>query len=373
MSQPQTAPQKARKSETPYSALPDHCFWSRAHRKESITEIDPVVKGHFLIEPDWKIATAGSCFAQHIARHLRSSGYNYFVPEAAHPVIDDEVAAEYNYGTFSARYGNIYTVRQLLQLAKRARGLFQPEENIWIQGESRIDPYRPNIQPNGFSRQDDFLADRERHFTAVRRILDESDLFVFTFGLTEGWVSLRDGAVFPLAPGVAGGSFDARKHAFVNFTVAEIVADFKAFVAMMRENNPSVKILMTVSPVPLMATARADQSVITATSYSKAVLRVACEELQASVENCFYFPSYEVISSNFSRGAYFAEDLREVQAAGVEHVMSLFMRHYTKNAGRVVQKKALGPRGNESLGFKAAVEKVLNVICDEELIEGKKR
>ena len=36
---------------------------------------------------------------------------------------------------------------------------------------------------------------------------------------------------------------------------------------------------VAVSPVPLMATARTDTSVITATSYSKAVLRVAAEML----------------------------------------------------------------------------------------------
>lgn len=372
MSQAQPATAKTKKSVTPYSDLPDHCFWSRAHRKPHIRDIDPVVKGHFLLQPEWKIATAGSCFAQHIARHLRASGYNYFVTEAAHPVIDDEVAASFNYGTFSARYGNLYTARQLLQLAQRARGLFKPVENLWMQGSNCIDPFRPNIQPNGFSRQDDFTADRERHYAAVRQIMDESDVFIFTFGLTEGWVSKKDGAVFPLAPGVAGGSFDPTKHAFVNFTVAEIVADFKAFVAMMRENNPNVRVLMTVSPVPLIATARADESVISATSYSKSVLRVACEELQSSVENCFYFPSYEIITSNFSRGAYYGPDLREVEDIGVQHVMSLFLKHYTENTSEKPQ-RSQPARQKVAHDFKFAVEKVLNIICDEELIERKKK
>lgn len=371
---PSTAAKKPKEGKpvTPYSELPDHCFWSRAHRVESIDQIDPVVKGHFLLKPEWKIATAGSCFAQHIARHLRKNGYNYFVAEEAHPVIDDDVAARFNYGTFSARYGNLYTARQLLQLAQRARGLFDPEEKVWMQGDNRIDPFRPNIQPGGFSRHDDFLADRERHFAAVRRIMDESDVFIFTFGLTEGWASKKDGAVFPLAPGVAGGRFDPRKHEFVNFSVSEIVSDFKAFVSMMREKNPNVRVLMTVSPVPLIATARADQSVITATSYSKAVLRVACEELQNTVENCFYFPSYEVISGNFSRGAYYADDLRDVEDIGVQHVMSLFMRHYTETLPDRPP-TALPLRKTVARDFRSAVESVLNVICDEELIESKKK
>ena len=366
------------RAKTPYSDLPDHCFWSRSHRDKALAEIDPVVSGHFKLDPAWKIGTAGSCFAQHIARHLKSAGYNYFVTEDAHPIISTDVAKAFNYGTFSARYGNLYTARQLLQLAKRARGLFQPQEDIWNEGSHFIDPFRPNIQPGGFSREDDFRADREAHFAAVRRILDESDVFVFTFGLTEGWRSKADGAVFPLAPGVAGGVFDTEKHEFVNFTVQDIVSDFKQFVAMLRENNPTCRILMTVSPVPLIATAQADRSVITATAYSKSVLRVACEELEGSVENCFYFPSYEVITGNHARGAYFAKDLREVEEAGVSHVMSLFMRHYTNETATKPRRGAARPDRAAKIAksvdaFQDEVESVLNVICDEELIERKNR
>ena len=38
----------------------------------------------------------------------------------------------------------------------------------------------------------------------VREVFETCDVFVFTLGLTEGWVSTLDGAVYPLAPGVAG-------------------------------------------------------------------------------------------------------------------------------------------------------------------------
>ena len=61
-------------SNQPYENLPDHCFWSRAHRKKQIDHIDPVLRGGFTLTEDTKIATAGSCFAQHIARHLTARG-----------------------------------------------------------------------------------------------------------------------------------------------------------------------------------------------------------------------------------------------------------------------------------------------------------
>ncbi|MGH1453155.1 MAG: GSCFA domain-containing protein [Paracoccaceae bacterium] len=352
-----------KKRSNPYAGLPDHCFWSRTHRGKDIGDIDPVVKGQFTLKPKMKIATAGSCFAQHIAKHLQGQGYNYFVTEKAHPIIADQVARAFGYGVFSARYGNLYTTRQLLQLARRAYGEFQPKEDIWEVEGGFIDPFRPNIQPDPFATRAEFDAAREVHFAAVRQMIEEADVFVFTFGLTEAWVSKDDDAVFPLAPGVAGGEFDEKHHGFKNFTVSEVVADFRDFIALMRARNPKVKVLMTVSPVPLIATAREDTSVITATSYSKSVLRVACEELQTTEKDVFYFPSYEVISGNYTRGAYYSGDLREVEAEGVAHVMSLFMRHYTKDGGSA-------PASDKPVdSFQADVQKALDIICDEEMIE----
>jgi hypothetical protein len=48
------------------------------------------------------------------------------------------------------------------------------------------------------------------------------------------------------------------------------------------------------------------------------------------------------------------------------------MRHYTKNTPGAF--KRIAGQGKElSRKFQSSVEKVLNVICDEELIEGKKK
>lgn len=354
---------------TPYAALPDHCFWSRSHRVDTPRDVDPVVSAGFRVNRRTKIATAGSCFAQHIARHLKGLGYNYLVTEKAHPIIDDQVAQLYNYGTFSARYGNIYTARQLLQLAQRAYGTFNPVEDIWEDETGHtIDPFRPNVQPGGFERRDDFLMDRKRHYAAVRELFETCDVFVFTLGLTEAWASKQDGAVFPLCPGVAGGTFNANRHEFVNFTVDEIVADFQAFYGILADKNPKVKVLLTVSPVPLIATARADQSVLSATTYSKSVLRVAAEQLQTRNKNVHYFPSYEVITGTFNRGKYYAEDYRDVTKEGVDHVMSLFLKHYTRERS-IAEVPLADETDPETVDTVAEVQEALDTICDEELID----
>ncbi len=262
----------------PYSSLPPYAFWRRSVAEPEISEVDPVVVGKFKIQPTDKVATGGSCFAQHIARHLAASGFHYLVTETAHPRVA-ALAQAFNYGTYSARYGNLYTARQLLQLFHRAYGLFAPKEDSWISGKGEVkDAFRPEIQPGGFASLRELHLDRAQHFTAVRTMVESLDVFVFTLGLTEAWVSKEDGAVFPICPGVAGGQFDPDRHEFVNFGVDEVVTDLNAAIKFIKDRNPKARFVITVSPVPLKATA-AGQSVLVSTALSKAILRVAAEQV----------------------------------------------------------------------------------------------
>jgi hypothetical protein len=333
-------------------------------------EVDPVVVSKFMITPSDRVVTAGSCFAQHIARHLQMSGFSYFVTETAHPLLDPSLTTDYNYGVFSARYGNVYTSRQLVQLLNRAYGLYRPHEDIWEGPDGRfIDPFRPQIQPKGFASRTEYEVDRQQHFAAIRRAIEELNVFVFTLGLTETWVSKRDGAVYPLCPGVAGGVFDRDHHAFTNLTVTDVTNDLCEAIDHIRSRNPSARVILTVSPVPLVATAE-DRSVLVSTTYSKSVLRVAAENVASGKDYVAYFPSYEIITGVYSRGAYFMSDLRSVTESGVNHVMRLFMRHYASEYTRG-QRTATDDAAQRVKANVREVEQIARVICEEELLDAR--
>jgi hypothetical protein len=354
----------------PYESLPTHCFWSRTIAGVTASAVDPVIQAKFKILPSQRVATAGSCFAQHIGRSLAANKFNYFVTETAHPLVS-RFATEYGYGLFSARYGNIYTSRQLVQLIKRAYGMFLPGEDFWQRDDGRIvDPFRPRIQPNGFSCLEEFRADRRQHFAAVRRAIEEMDVLVFTLGLTECWVSRADGAAFPLCPGVAGGAFDAQQHAFVNLKVTEVVADMMEAYGLIKSKNPGFRLILTVSPVPLAATME-DRSILLSTTYSKAVLRVAAEELASDNANIAYFPSYEIITGSYTRGSYFAEDLRSVTDSGVAHVMRLFMNHYASlsQAPDNLEQSSQQAKSEEARRHERSMQQIAYAICDEEVLD----
>jgi hypothetical protein len=343
---------------SPYSGLPPYCYWRPSIANVSPSEVDPVIRVPFKINPQTKVATAGSCFAQHISRTLVTSGFNYLVSEAGGCLPVDE-ANRRNFGVFSARFGNIYTSLQLLQLFDRAYSLYSPQDVTWERIDGRFaDPFRPQIEPDGFETKADLVTDRERHFLCVRNMFENAEVFIFTMGLTEAWRRKADGAVFPLAPGVAAGRFDAKLYEFVNFGVQEVVDHMNQFMIKLRSVNPRVKTILTVSPVPLIATYE-QQHVLLSTTLSKAVLRVAAETVTSTFENCFYFPSYEVITSSFSRGRYFDTDLRSVTDVGVAHVMRLFTKHLLEGAPRIE------PR-NSSLSELGALSRM---VCDEEALD----
>ena len=176
-------------------------------------------------------------------------------------------------------------------------------------------------------------------------------------------ISRLDGAVYPVAPGVAGGSFDPDRYAFANFGVGEVLADLEAFVGKLRLVNPRAKMILTVSPVPLVAT-YTDRNVLVATTYSKSVLRVVAETVSRTRENVCYFPSFEIITGNYNRGRYFGPDLRSVTEEGVDHVMSVFMRHLTDAAPQ-----AGGPA--EPDADSGDMMALAEVACDEELLARK--
>lgn len=346
------------KPTNPYRGLPDHQFWRRSVAAIEPFRLDPVVATRFVISRNDRVATAGSCFAQHISKRLSQIGFNYFVTEAGH-TLEPEQRASNNYGVFSARFGNIYTTRQLLQLFLECFGRRPVAEAAWARADGRhVDALRPQVAPDGYSTEHDVRVERETHLAAVRRMFEDSDVFVFTLGLTETWQSRIDGTVYPVAPGVSGGSFDDERHAFLNLDVQQVMADLEEFLNGIKSVNPRVKVILTVSPVPLIATYE-PRHVLVATTYSKSVLRVAADAAYRKYDWVDYFPSYEIITGNFNDSAYYEADYRGINSIGVDHVMRCFLAHYT-DTGIAAAQEPVAPMPSQSF---------TDVVCDEEAID----
>lgn len=156
----------------------------------------------------------------------------------------------------------------------------------------------------------------------TKRIFDETDVFILTFGLSEVWYDEPTGNVFWRT--IPKDAYDPERHKFRLSTVEENRENIRAIYDLIRRYKPEAKVIVTLSPVPLIATFR-DVSCITANSVSKATLRVAIDEVVRDVQDegrMFYWPSYELVGDVF-RSPYKA-DRRHVRPVVLNYIMRLF-------------------------------------------------
>src|SRR5690606_18875302 len=101
----------------------------------------------------------------------------------------------------------------------------------------------------------------------------------------------------------------------------ENTGNLRNAIEVLSANNPSVQIVLTVSPIPLRATYM-DRSVVVSNAVSKASLLWAAHEISAENERVHYFPSYEIVKELLD--APYAPDNRHVTQEAVTEVMRLF-------------------------------------------------
>ena len=314
----------------PYSALPKSAFWKTGVAQENPYLIEGLYRKKFEIPPSAKIATAGSCFAQHISRHLKKNGYNVLDVEPAPPGLPEHFHQKFGFSMYSARYGNIYTVRQLLQLVQEVAGDWTPQNYIWEKNGKFFDALRPAIEPEGLDSPEQVIEHRQLHISRVKLLFERLDLFIFTLGLTEMWVHKESGTVYPTAPGTLVGEFDENIYEFKNAHFADIISDFNLFQRLMvrkvRSGRP-FKVLLTVSPVPLTASA-SGRHVLQSTVYSKSTLRSVAGQLLTNHSHIDYFPSYEIVTNPRMHSTAFNENLRSVRSEAIDVVMRHFFSEH---------------------------------------------
>ena len=343
----------------PYRDLPPEAFWKSCREADDF-RLGDIYKPCFTLAPTDRIATAGSCFAQNISRYLRRSNLTFHEVEATPRGMPQSVAERFGYGLYSARYGNVYTARQLCQLIEDAESAEVRQSAIWQKGARWFDALRPGVEPEGLSSVEEVAMHRFDHLRYVRQMIETMDVFVFTLGLTEAWIDKVSGHVFPSAPGVIAGEFDVDRYEFVNFSFADVLGDLESTIARLRHFKPELRVILTVSPVPLTATATG-QHVLSATTYSKSVLRAVAGEMAEKDPLIDYFPSYEMVAGLPFGQENYTENLRNVSPKAVARVMDVFFTAH----GAELQAKAPEPL---KLPLQSA-DAESDDVCEEALLE----
>ena len=321
----------------PYMDLGARAFWKTAvaqplANKQKLANLH----GDLIPNAQMKIASVGSCFAQHVGGWLSAAGYRFLSSKLL----------ESSNSSFAT--GNIYTPRALTQWLEMSKPNNTPmlEAGIYEAGGVWYDLLRPTFRGDGFPTLQQLLSDRADCVAEILETICEADLFIFTLGLTEAWHD-QNGLIYPSCPGIICGEFNDQEYQFHNFSYEELCSDILKLREELLGLNPGLRILLTVSPVPLTATA-SGQHVLVANGYSKSTLRAVAGQLSNQFDDVYYFPSYELITTQHYPDPRFEENMRTVTEAGVQLVMNHFQDVLPHGSNRTpvrrVQRPAPGSR-----------------------------
>ena len=247
-----------------------------------------------LIDRQTPITAFGSCFATHITRWLKIHRYD---------VNADDLEIDAHIIRFGEGMVNSFAIHEQFRWALEGVSL---EEGLW------------------FGEHKEIALPTEEIREATRRILVRTKVFILTLGLSEIWFDKVTGRAFWRA--IPSHLFDASRHAFRVSTVEENLANLRSVCDLIATHVPGAKVIVTLSPIPLMATFR-PVSCVTANAVSKSILRVAIDELvREGRPGLHYFPSYEIVKDLFVDP--FQDDNRHLKPEVIEFIMQTFVRHF---------------------------------------------
>jgi hypothetical protein len=173
------------------------------------------------------------------------------------------------------------------------------------------------------------LDSRATHNPAFCSLVGRCDVAVITVGVAPCWFKKSDHTF------VLNNTLNLREidgYYQRTLTVEECKKYLAVALGTLNRLNESMKIVLTLSPVPLARTFEFTSAIV-ADAVSKSVLRAAIHELIGTFpDKIFYFPSYEMVAwlGRYRGDAFGAEGVgpRHVSAFYLDAILRSFIRNY---------------------------------------------
>ncbi|HLZ01945.1 MAG TPA: GSCFA domain-containing protein [Bradyrhizobium sp.] len=245
--------------------------------KDFLGDLQKLVRDHIAVDlnraPKFiskttRFFTMGSCFARNLAGSLIKNGF------AAHHM---EIS-EYINTTFANRVFVDWLSDVEIDAAIRERIV--------------------ELLPPGWSKEN------------TLQIIKSSDVFILTLGVAPAFFDRATGDFVLPRPSALNSRVLAEKYLFRTTSVKENVDNVLYLINFIRSIAPEIKVVVTVSPVPMLASFEYE-SAVQADCLSKSTMRLVAHEVvnNSNIANILYWPSFEVFrwaGSNASN--YYAAD-----------------------------------------------------------------
>jgi hypothetical protein len=224
---------------------------------------------------------------------------------------------------FTNKY-NTYSILNELRWALDPDAEFPRESIVQLTNTTWYDPHTtPTLSFVGLEE----TLERRALIQTVTKRIEDCGAVIFTLGLAEVWRDVQADVFVNCTPIPSLFKTQPDRYEFHLTNFAENWANLEAIYALLsRYGHPHVRIVVTVSPVPLMNTF-STMDIVVANTWAKSLLRALAQEWASAHPNVDYFPSYEIVQ-NSDRAAVWEPDLRHVRGAGAQHIMELFVQNY---------------------------------------------
>lgn len=162
------------------------------------------------------------------------------------------------------------------------------------------------------SNKNEVLQNINRHIFEANQQLKNADWLVITLG-SAYYYSLKDGQTVSNCHKVPAAHF-VKKMA----TKHQIIEGFKETIAQFQLINPTLKILFSVSPVRYL------RDGLTENTISKSILHLAIHEIIVKNDNCFYFPSYEIVIDELRDYRFYKADMVHLNEIAIAYIYEKF-------------------------------------------------
>jgi hypothetical protein len=298
--------------------------WVVARRRLRRGVIVPVHRPTFRLRRTDTIFTMGSCFARNIEKYLVRLGcrvppYDFALPEA------ERLSPTPNHAL------TLFTPPMFSQTLEWAEAILSRDGKVTIEDiepwiyrltdGTALDLGLAAIRPTGIDR---VVARRQEIFDLYVSAF-RAECVLLTPGLVEAWYDTHHDIYTNSAPIKGGALLDEARYTFRILDYADCYGALARTVELIRKHNKTVKFLITVSPVPLRYTF-SDDDILVANTYSKSVLRAACNQLVRDYDGIDYFPSFEAVS--LSTWRVWQRDRRHVTDAMVARIVNTVISQY---------------------------------------------
>jgi len=249
----------------------------------------PIPKYPFSLSRSDRVFTVGSCFAKHMADRL----------------------VHYKFSCASNSYGTLFHPIPLLQNLTDALKQVEIDEDLFLERDETAFHYSCHSSVWAESKNDLKKKFQDLQLSVAKE-LKESKLLILTFG---------SAFLYQLVSGKPVAN--CHKQPKDTFTKGlssseEIQNVFHSFYTELKNQNPKIQILLTVSPV------RHIRDGVHENNLSKSTLLLACDAIQNTFEDLHYFPAYEIVMDELRDYRFYEKDRVHLNDEALAYVWDKF-------------------------------------------------